>query len=514
MSTFLPKRLSLSCLYSFIAGALLVLGFSPFNLWIFGFVCAAAFLLLYQNRTPRQAFLIGLCFGLGLFGFGASWIFVSIDTYGNTNTLVAALITALFVLILSLFPAFQAWITKRFFKVPFCTEALLVFPSLWTLSELIRGSLFTGFPWLLLGYTQTFTFLSGYAKCFSVFGLSWIVAFLSGLLILIFHSLRQKKYTSRLLVALILFGLIVGGGAILHHQKFVKAVPGPALKVALVQGDIPQIIKWSPQALQDITLIYSKLTGPILDTPLIVWPENAIPDFPENIMSFIDALDNATASFKSAIVFGLPIDNPNDHEYYNGALALGDANGMYLKQHLVPFGEYVPWGLQSFYNFMNIPMSNFTAGPSQVIPMQIHGLPVSVFICYESAYPMEIRHVAHSDYIITLSDDSWFGRSLGPYQHQEIAAMRAIETGRPILRDTNSGITSIINSQGQVIAIAPMFVATVLKGEITPVTGTTPWLDWGIWPVIIFNVILLLIALILALFNKKERPHDQKNPLA
>ena len=163
---------------------------------------------------------------------------------------------------------------------------------------------------------------------------------------------------------------------------------------------------------------------------------------------------------------------------------------------------------------MNIPMSNFTAGPSQVIPMQIHGLPVSVFICYESAYPMEIRHVAHSDYIITLSDDSWFGRSLGPYQHQEIAAMRAIETGRPILRDTNSGITSIINSQGQVIAIAPMFVATVLKGEITPVTGTTPWLDWGIWPVIIFNVILLLIALILALFNKKERPHDQKNPLA
>ncbi len=510
MTTLLPKRFSLICLYSLIAGALLVLGFSPFNCWMFGFLSSAAFLLLLQNRTPKQAFAIGFCFGLGLFGSGVSWIFVSIDTYGNTNFLVASLITLLLVLILSLFPALQAWVTKRFFKLPFCTEALLVFPSLWTLSELIRGSLFSGFPWLLLGYTQTFTFLSGYAKCFSVFGVSWIVAFLTGLLVLIAQALSQKKYGRRLVMSLTLLAAILIGGVVLHQQKFVQSIPGPSLKVALVQGDIPQIIKWSPQALQQITLIYSKLTGPILNTPLIVWPENAIPDFPENIMQFIDTLDNTTAAFKSAIVFGLPIDNPVNHQYYNGALAMGDANGMYLKQHLVPFGEYVPWGLASFYNFMDIPMSNFTAGPSPVIPMEIHGLPVSVFICYESAYPMEIRHVASSAYIITLSDDSWFGRSLGPYQHQEIDAMRAIETGRPILRATNSGVTSIINSQGQITAIAPMFAPTVLMGAITPVSGTTPWLDWGIWPVIIFNLLLLIIAGMLYFSQKGKAQYAQK----
>jgi apolipoprotein N-acyltransferase len=499
-----PKSIKLTCLYSFIAGALLVLGFSPFNLWIMGFVSAALFLNLYHNRSAKHASLIGFCFGLGLFGCGASWIFVSIDTYGNTNAFVATLITGLFIVILALFPALQAGLAKRFFKVPFCIEALVVFPSLWTAAELIRGSLFTGFPWLLLGYTQTFTFLSGYAKCFSVFGLSWIVAFLSGLILLLIHLMQQKKLATALVTALMIMLTLIGG-AILHHQKFVKAVPGPELKVALVQGDIPQIIKWSPQALQQITLIYSKLTGPVLNTPLIVWPENAIPDFPENIMPFINAIDNTTASLKSAIVFGLPIDNPVNHQYYNGALALGDADGMYLKQHLVPFGEYVPLGLQSFYNFMNIPMSNFTAGPSSVIPMQIHGLPVSIFICYESAYPMELREAAHSDYIITLSDDSWFGHSLGPYQHQQIDAMRAIETGRPILRATNSGVTSMIDSQGHILVAAPLFIPTVLMGAITPVTGMTPWLEWGIWPVIIFIVTLLIAAWMLSIFLRGRK---------
>ncbi len=512
MPQLYPKRLSLACLYSFIAGSVLVLGFSPFNCWIFGLISAAAFLGLYQQRTPKQAFWVGACFGLGLFGFGASWIFISIDTYGNTNIVVATLITALFIVFLSLFPALQAWSARRFFKVPFYIEAVLVFPSLWTLPELLRGSLFSGFPWLLLGYTQTFTFLSGYAKCFSVFGVSWIVAFLAALVLLSAQSLFQKKQRMRLLSCLFLIALTLGGGAILHHQRFVQPVAGPPLKVALVQGDIPQIIKWSPQALQQITLIYSKLTGPILNTPLIVWPENAIPDFPENIMPFINTLDSTTATFKSAIVFGLPIDNPINHQYYNGALALGDANGMYLKQHLVPFGEYVPLGLTSFYNFLNIPMSNFTPGPTQVIPMQIHGLPVSVFICYESAYPMEIREAAHSDYIITLSDDSWFGRSLGPYQHQEIAVMRAIETGRPILRATNSGVTSIINSQGQIVASAPLFIATILQGEITPVTGMTPWLNWGIEPVIVFTLLLLFLARIFPFMQKKKAAYVQKNP--
>ncbi len=499
----LPKRCGPACFYSFLAGAFLVLGFSPFDLWVAGLLSAALFLMLYQNRSAKQAALIGFCFGLGLFGFGASWIFVSINTYGNTNFFVAASITLLFVMTLALFPALQAWVAIRFFKVPFCLQALFVFPSLWTLSELIRGSLFTGFPWLLLGYTQTFTFLSGYAKCFSVFGVSWIIAFLSGLIVLIIYASTAKKPPRiRLIFSLLLLIAVVLGGMTLSHQTFVKPVAGPPLKVALVQGDIPQITKWSPEALGEITLIYSKLTGPILNTPLIVWPENAIPDFPENVMGFINALDNTTARFKSAIVLGLPIDNPATGQYYNGALALGDANGMYLKQHLVPFGEYVPLGLQSVYNFMHIPMSNFTAGPSNVIPMQIHGLPVSVFICYESAYPMEIRHVAHSDYIITLSDDTWFGRSLGPDQHDEIAAMRAIETGRPILRATNSGVTSIINSQGKIIAIAPVFTPTVLRGEITPVTGTTPWLNWGILPVVIFCLILLLFSLGLSLYHR------------
>lgn len=482
-------------LASFITGAVLVLGYSPFNIWPLGIICAALFLVFYLGQTPRRSFLVGLSFGMGLFGFGASWIFMSIASYGNTNIAIALLITLLFVVLLSLYPALHALCANTFFRTPLPIQALIVLPGLWTLFDYFRSTLFSGFSWLQLGGTQTFTWLGGYAKLFSVYGVGWLTAFLGGLLVVVAQQIWVKRRNwAPTLASFTLVVFLIIGAFILRTYSFTQP-EGPPLDVALVQGDIPQSTKWDPNALSTIMMSYAKLTGPYLATPLIVWPENSIPAFPETIMPFISALDTNIANLKGAIVLGLPIDNPINHTYYNGALALGNANGMYLKRHLVPFGEYVPWGLAPVLNFMHIPMSNFTPGPTIVTPMEVHGLPVAVFICYESALPRLFRIIDNDSYVIVLSDDSWFGKSLGPYQHQEMTVMRSIETGRPILSATNSEITSIIDDHSHIIATAPMFIPTVLTGSIQPVTGSTPWMNWGMTPPFIFLFVSLILCL-------------------
>lgn len=463
-------------LSNFILGLVLVLGFAPLNLWLFGILVPAALLFLWQQK--HRNFLQGFMFGLGFFGLGASWVFVSIHTYGNANIFLAAILTLLFIVVLSLIPALQSYSYQNYFKTHPFIDALIIFPGLWALFEFLRGALFTGFPWLFLGYTQTFNGLSGFAKVFGIYGVSWVCAFLGAVIYLLGKKeIRRKIKLALLVIALLLLCI----GSALKFYQFTKPL-GKPVSVALVQGNIPETEKWDPKQVSNILLTYAKLTGPNLDSSLIIWPENAITMPPQYVMRFLDAIDHDTLTFKSAIIIGIPIENTLTQSIYNGALALGDADGMYLKRHLVPFGEYIP--LQDFFvpimQFFNIPLSYASPGPNQQFPMFIHGLPVSVFICYEVAYPVEVRnHLNRAAYLVTLTDDSWFGDSWASSQQNEMAAMRAIETGRPILNASNSGITSIINSNGNIISVAPSFVPYVLKGSIQPVKGATPWLEYG-----------------------------------
>jgi len=498
---------------AFVFGVILVFGFSPFRIWPLGLIVPAALFLLFYRKSPKQAFWIGFAFGMGEFGFGTSWVYVSLAHYGN-GVVLAALITLLFTLLLALFPALQCWLTQKLFSLDYfaqntskrggmerrpsdmrnemsmmevlhdlpkvrCSyrinkwQCLLVYPLLWLGFELIRSTLFTGFPWLLLGYTQTFSWLAGYAKLGSVFLVSWVTVFLSILILLCF----KEKLWGKIISLFFIVAIVVGGWALRQHQ-FTHPLTEKPVQVALVQGNISENEKWQPGALPEILKTYADLTGPVLNTSLIVWPENSIPALPQDVMGFIDSLDNSTKALGSAVVFGIPIENTINKTYFNGALAMGDAKGMYLKQHLVPFGEYLPLPelFGPVFNLFHIPMSNFSPGPDHPYPLHIHGLSVRVFICYESAYPFLFRQAADAAYVITMSDDAWFGRSLGPYQHEEMEVMRAIETGRPILRATNTGVTSIIDQNGRVLKKAPMFTAFVLKGSIEPVTGETPWL--------------------------------------
>lgn len=459
---------------AFILGVALVFGFSPFRIWPLGFLIPAILFLLVEYKKPKSAFSLGFFFGLGEFGFGTSWIYVSLAHYGN-GIFLAGLVTLGFILILALFPASQMWLMQRYSdRLPRAVKLLLIYPLLWLVFEIIRSWIFTGFPWLLLGYTQTFTNFAGFAKVGSVFLVSYMVVLVASLLLFIAH--KPNEISKRIVAGLAIIVIFIVGSVLRHHQF--THPNGSPIQVALVQGNISEDEKWQPGSVSKILTTYADLTGPILNTPLIIWPENAITDIPQNVIEFIGALDENATVFKSAIVFGIPVYDPYRKLFYNGAMAVGQANGLYLKQHLIPFGEYLPYPsiFGPVFDEFNIPMSFFSKGPSGQSPMVIRGLPVRLFICYESAYPILFRQAKDSAYIITLTDDAWFGNSLGPYQHEEMEVMRAIETGRPILRATNSGMTSIIDQNGKVLARAPMFEAYVLKGEITPVRGETPWL--------------------------------------
>lgn len=486
---------------NFILGALSVLGFAPINLWPLGLIIPGLLAWLWYPETgsAKKGFSQGFAFGLGFFGFGVSWLYVSIATYGNTNVVVASFVTIAFIMILSLFPALQAYCYQRFFKAYPKINILIMLPGLWVVLDFIRGSLFTGFPWLYVGYTQSFSPLSGIAKLFGVYGVTWLCVFL-GASVLVFFKYAHKRGKIALMIAMI---VLIGISAGLKYYRFTKPI-GEPLAVLLVQGDISQSEKWDPKNVSKIILKYTELTAPHLNTPLIVWPENAVTTLPQSITPFLDALDHNTGIFRSAIVFGIPLANTVNGKVYNGALALGDAQGMYLKRHLVPFGEYVPYEniVGSVFQFLNIPMSDFSKGPDQQYPMIIHGLPVSIFICYESAYPLEVRsHLNSAAYIITLTDDSWFGHSFASSQQEEIEVMRAIETERPILRSTNNGITSIINSNGAIVARAPSFETAILQGVIQPITGATPWLQYGLY----LFVAGLLLSIVIAIGYTRKR---------
>lgn len=486
---------------NFILGLLLVLAFAPVNLWLLGILIPAALIGLWTTDgrvAAKKSLAQGFAFGFGFFGAGVSWVYVSIATYGNTNIFVASFVTAAFIIVLSIFPALQVYVYQRYFLKYPKLNALIILPAFWVFLDLIRGWIFTGFPWLYLGYTQTWSPLSGIAKLCGVYGVTWLCLFLASSLIIF---IRYRTKALRLFLVIIAILLIVMSAS-LKHYRFTKPIGAP-LKVLLVQGNISQQEKWDPNNAGKILLTYLKLTMPYFNTPLIIWPENAVTLPPQYVTPFLTKLEQKLAETKSAIVFGIPIENTLNQQVYNGALAMGDAKGMYLKRHLVPFGEYTPFEsiVGSVFQFLHIPMSYFSKGPDQQYPVWIHGLPVSIFICYESAYPLEVRnHLNRAAYMITLTDDSWFGHSFASSQQQEIDAMRAIETERPILRATNNGITSIINSNGQIIAQAPAFEATVLQGTIQPVTGPTPWLEWGF---LSFLVCLLLSWLCVVIYIKR-----------
>lgn len=476
-------------LIALMAGALLPLAFAPFSIGFLSLLAPALLLWCWQTADRRRCVLRGGLFGVGLFGVGASWVFVSIHVYGQASVILAALLTALFVLGLALLFAAQGFLFACL-RSHGRSDALLLFPALWVLLEAFRGWFLTGFPWLHLGTPHVDSWLGGWAPFLGVLALSGFSALTAGLLVQILNEGRRFW-----LPAAAVIGLVWLGGWGLLQIRWTQ--DEPLMSVALVQGNVPQQRKWEPDFLQETLERYQRLSEPHWQHDLLIWPEAAIPAFADAVKPWLQAQDQHARQHGSTLMTGIPTRSPDAEgrpQYRNSLLSLGASAGRYDKHQLVPFGEYVPlenW-LRGLIAFFDLPMSGFSAGPGWQPPMQAGDYSAAPLICYEIAYPDYTARLAQAaQFIVTVSNDTWFGRSIGPHQHLQIARLRALETSKPVLRATNDGFTALIDHHGRITAQAERFVETVLTGQVTPQRGQTLFSVWGSWPVIILCSLLL-----------------------
>jgi apolipoprotein N-acyltransferase len=457
---------------------LTVLGFAPFYLFPVPVITLALlFGFCHSSTTPLKAALMGFGFGMGLFSAGVTWIYVSLHDFGAMPMPLA--VTALIILCayLAIFPALSVWILAKL-RLTSSISWALVAAALWMLFEWLRGSLFTGFPWLALGYSQApYSPLAGFAPIVGVYGISLLLVLSATLLFLwIDKGVRKWRYGLPLM-------LIWLTGFCLHMIDWVRP-HGEPITVSLLQGNIAQDMKWREDHVENTMETYAKL---ILssDSRLIVTPEISIPLFSDNVPPlYLSYLTQHARKNTGDVLIGFAERTTNnDDEYYNTMFSFGTSpEQSYRKHHLVPFGEFIP--LKPIFgwviNVLQIPLSDFSRGGLDQQPMDLAGQRVAINICYEDVFGEEIiNQLPQATMLVNVSNDAWFGRSIGPQQHLQISQMRALETGRYMLRATNTGVTAIINERGEVLQTIEIFTTAALHGLAQGFTGTTPYVRTG-----------------------------------
>jgi apolipoprotein N-acyltransferase len=433
---------------------------------------------------------LGFCFGLGFFLAGVSWVYVSLHDVGGMAAPIAAVATLLFCIWLALFPALTGYLCRRLASADFWKNTLLL-AGIWTLTEWLRGWLFTGFPWLALGYAQTPPSpLAGFAAVLGVYGIGFLAALIAAAFA---PDWRRKSAWALLLV-------LAGGGALLRGMDWTQPI-GKPLAVSLLQGNVPQSLKWEPERLSLSIDTYVRLAQ-AHPAALTVLPETAIPLFFNDLPR--ETLQALTQH--GDVLLGIAVRH-RAGGYVNGAVALGAGSVQsYAKRHLVPFGEYVPPGFAWFFNLVRIPMSDFSAGPAVQAPLRIADQHIAPNICYEDLFGDEIiAALPQATLLINLSNTAWFGDSLAQPQHLQIARMRALETGRTMLRATNTGITAAIAPDGRVLAALPPFGAGALRIEAQGFTGFTPYARWGNGLALLLAICACLPAFLQAYRRRRSR---------
>ncbi len=473
-------------------GILFTLSFAPFDYPYLAIVALSFLFASWQQVPPKRAMLRAYLFGLGSFGLGVSWVYVSIHDYGYVPAIVSGLFTVIFVAVWSLFPMVVGYLSTAISQKD--NVRLFTAPLLWTLFEYLRGHLFlNGFPWLLSAYPQLETPLAGYIPIVGTYGTSFIVAALATMIAaLIIH----KKHARLLAVVVI---SLWGTGYLLTNLTWTQPIGGP-VNVALIQGNIRQDQKWLPENKAKTLRLYQTLTEQHWGTPIIIWPETSVPAFFSEINEpFLRPLSQAAAQHHSDVIASLPLDDNTLNEYYNAAVTLGQESRIYRKTHLLPFGEYLPWQPVSGFvlKLIGLKLGNFTPGSLKQPLLKAGGYSFITSICYEDAFgDLAINHLQTAAYLVNLTNDAWFGHSIEGPQHMQIARMRALETGRFLVRATNTGITGIVAPTGKLIKQAAPFTTTVLTGAIVPMSGLTPYAKIGDVPILYSLLVLLLGAVV------------------
>lgn len=480
------------------AGASTLLALSPFDFWPLALLALGLFYAGLRELSPRQAMARGWCYGFGLYGAGTSWIYVSMNTYGGASPLLAIVLLVAFFAAIAWFFALPAWLWARWLRRNEAPLAdALCFAALWLLQEAFRGWFLTGFPWLYSGYSQLDGPLAGLAPLGGVWLISFALALTAALLCNL-HRLRARRSFLAIGVLLLVAPWVLG--IALKNHAWTRPA-GEPLTVAAVQGNVEQDLKWDPAHINAQLALYRDMSFTSKPVDLLIWPETAVPVLKDQAQGYIDMMGGFAAERHSALITGVPVREivHKQRRYYNGITVAGEGDGTYLKQKLVPFGEYVPLQdmLRGAIEFFNLPMSDFARGPEDQALLQAKGYQIAPYICYEVVYPeFAASLAARSDLLLTISNDTWFGTSIGPLQHLQMAQMRALEAGRWMIRATNNGVTALIDPFGKITAQIPQFQQAILYGEVVPMQQLTPYLQWRSWPLAILCAVLMGWALL------------------
>ncbi|GAB6140032.1 apolipoprotein N-acyltransferase [Methylosoma difficile] len=451
-----------------VAGVLFTLAFAPFDFAYFAPLSLSLLFAAWRNTSPLQAAWRGYCFGLGMFGLGVSWVYVSIHDFGGASMAVAVLMSAVFCAFWAIFPALAGYCAAKCLSA---NRATVLVPLLWIMVEWVRGGfVLNGFPWLQAAYSQLDTPLVGYVPLFGAYGVGLILALTAWVIAESWHRPMRGALLACAMIWLV--------GIPLKNMAWTRAAGAP-LQVSLLQGNISQDQKWLPENRINTLRLYQRMTEQHWGSQLIIWPETAIPAYLSEVEEFfLKPLAQAAKDHQAAILVSLPEDGEKDDELYNTVMMLGNGQGRYRKNHLLPFGEYMPlqplsgWVLSQ----LHLDLGVFTPGGDHQPLLSAAGYDIVTSICYEDVFAdAAIAGMPKAAFLVNVTNDAWFGNSIEPHQHLQIARMRALETGRYLLRATNTGATAVVAPTGKVIAQAPLFTETALTATVTPMAGMTPF---------------------------------------
>jgi apolipoprotein N-acyltransferase len=479
---------------AFAVGASLNLAFAPFALWPIGLLAPAALFALIRGLPPRRAGWTGGAFGAGLFAFGTYWLYTCLHVFGLVPVWLTLVLQAALVCLMSAYSAALCYLANRFWLKPGATRAWLVLPVLWVLLEWLRGWVLSGFPWLSLGYAMIDSPLKGWAPLFGVYGVTWAAAAIAvALNVLVMPSVSAPRRLMALGAVVILFLI----PALLGRYDW-TAASGPSIPIAAVQGAVSQDQKWQAKNLDETKKRYSRLTEQAWGARLIVWPEAALPVLANSAQDYLRLLQEQGRAHHADFAIGLVNYNVETQRFYNGLLILSDSGGgWYYKRHLVPFGEYfpVPGFVRSWMRLMSLPYDDISPGSENQPRLSAAGQKLGLTICYEDAFgSQQLKTLRDATLLINVTNNAWYGDSTAPHQHLQIARMRALEAGRYLVRAANDGITAAIGPHGEIVARLPQFQEAVLRADVRPMTGLTPYARLGNYPVVIGAGLLLALA--------------------
>ncbi|MGQ0285731.1 apolipoprotein N-acyltransferase [Pasteurellaceae bacterium 22721_9_1] len=502
MKTYFPYLIAL------ISGSIGIFAFSPYDYWWVAYISALG--LIYIAKTPSKktalfaTFLWGICF----FSIGTSWLHVSIHQFGGAPIWLSYMLVVLLAAYLSLYPVLFTYLVQKF-----QVKSAVIFAAIWTITEFLRGWVFTGFPWLQFGYSQIDTVFSGIAPIFGVTGLTFFVIWLSAVIFSTISALFQGKNAYAIVIANVILAGLVIAATTFAPKNYAKPVESKAMTITLAQGNIEQSLKWDPEYLSSTLQIYSELIKQHLGkSDLIILPESALPVLENHIPTFFEGLKVAAKHTNTDVMIGTVYRDEHIGKLFNSIVLVNenyqlDQASRYNKHHLVPFGEYVPLEnlLRPLGSVFNLPMSAFQSGAPIQAPLLSKNRAFTAAICYEIIEGAQLQRnlQENTDFILTVSNDAWFGDSQGPWQHFQMARMRALELGKPVIRATNTGVSAFINAQGEIIAQAPQFEQTTLTQKIAPTEGKTPYAVLGDKPLYLLIVIFLLLRTIHFLIQRR-----------